>query len=202
MLNDIIDIKLQQVESKREKEKAETESEDSQRKYEGLRETLVRTELQLRDLQENKLIIQKELESKRKDEEAAVFSCKQLKEENDSQKVDIVEMKKLQEQELKEQKSNLQGKDDIIRELTLRIEAQQEQQQKNLKDSANNDEAKKHLEEELRVKEEKISMLKISYNQSKKELAGMKSYLEDLEGDNYFLIYMICVLLFVIASLI
>ena len=87
LLNDIIDIKLQQVESKRDQEKVETESQEILRKYEALKQTLAQTELQLREMEEKKLIIEKELEVKRKDEEAAVLSCKQLKEENYSQKV-------------------------------------------------------------------------------------------------------------------
>merc|ERR1719219_866256 len=130
LLNDIIDIKLQQVESKRDQEKVETKSQEISRKYEALKQTLAQTELQLREMEEKKLIIEKELEVKRKDEEAAVVSCKQLKEENVSQKVEIVEMKKMQEQKEEEEKSNLQGKDDIIRELTLRMEAQKEQEQR------------------------------------------------------------------------
>lgn len=186
LLNDIIDIKLQQVESKRDKEKVETESEEIMRKYEGLKQTLAQTELQLREMEEKKLIIEKELEVKRKDEEDAVLSCKQLKEENVSQKVEIVEMKKMQKQE--EQKSNLQGKDDIIRELSLRMEAQKEQEQRNSQDSKKYEKEKKYFEEEIAGKD--------------KEIARMKSSLEVLFSDNYALLFIICVLLFVIAGLI
>ena len=202
LLNDIIDIKLQQVESKRDQEKVETESQEILSKYEALKLTLAQTELQLREMEEKKLIIEKELEMKSKDEEAAVLSCKQLKEENDSQKVEIVELKKMQEQQKEEQKLKLQGNDDIIRELRLRIEAQKEQEQKNSEDSEKYQKEKKYFEEEIAGKNKEISKWKSSYSQSQKELAGMKGSLEVLYSDNYVLFYIICVLLFVIAGLI
>ena len=202
LLNDIIDIKLHQVESKREKEKVETESEEIERKYEDLRQTLAQTELQLSDLKEKKLIIEKELELKRKEKEDLVLSSKQLKEENTSQKVEIAEMKKMQEQEQMKQKSNLQSKDDIIRELTLSMEAQKEQEKKKSKNSVKYLKEKKYFEEKLVVKDGEISMWKTSYNQAQKELARMKTSLEGLYSENYFFLYIIFVLLFVISGLI
>merc|ERR1712062_874095 len=131
------------------------------------------------------LIIQKELELKRKDEEDAVLSCKQLKEENLAQKEEIFKMKKMQEQ------SNLESKDDIIRELTLSVEAQKEQVKKIFNDSVDYEKKRKYYEKELVAKDEEISKLEKSYNQSKKELASLKSSVEGLYIDNYFLNYII-----------
>ena len=202
MLNDIIDIKLQQVESKRDRGKLETESEEILKKYEEMRLTLIQTELQLRKLEEKKLITEKELEVKCKDEEDAVLSCNKLKEENVSQNVKITEMKKQREKEQEEQKSKLQGKDDIICELTLRVEAQKEQELKKSLDMEKYQKEKEYFEEEISGKNEVISKLKTSYNQSQKEITGMKNSLEVLYSDNYFLYYIISVLLFVIAGLI
>merc|ERR1712105_539329 len=109
-------------------------------------------------------------------------------------------MKKMQEQEQKELKSNLQqSKDDLIRELTLSMEAQKEQEQKTSKASVEYEKERKYFEKQLVAKDKEISKLEKSYNQSKKELADMKSSLEFLYRENYGLIYIICVLVFVIA---
>merc|ERR1711874_780752 len=89
-----------------------------------------------------------------------------------------------------------------LRDLRLSMEAQKEQEKKKSKDSVKYLKEKKYFEEKLVVKDEEISMWKTSYNQAQKELAIMKTSLEGLCSENYFFLYIIFVLLFVIASLV